>query len=405
MIWRATDSLLVLALAAAACQRQPSPREAGLQLRAPREVEKTAESKPQAKPKAGAAGEDSGLPLDRIHLPKGFRIAVYASHVKKARSMALSANYTLYVGTRENDQVFAIPNADHDATGDRVLTVAKDLDTPNGVAFHAGALYVAEQHRILRFDDIDARLEHPPKPVVLNESLPHDDEHGWKFIGIGPDQRLYVPIGAPCNICEKDDPRYASISRMKLDGSGFEIFARGVRNSVGFDWHPDTHELWFRENGRDRMGDDVPPDELNRAPKAGLHFGYPYCHGKDVRDPEFGGKQACSESAPPAALLGPHVAALGMRFYTGHMFPARYQKQIFIAEHGSWNSSRKVGYRVSLVRLEGERAVSYEPFAEGFLNGDDAWGRPVDVLVMPDGALLVSDDEADAIYRVSYEAD
>jgi glucose/arabinose dehydrogenase len=394
---------LVAALAGCSRSTQPSVRgDAAQPTAASREGKAAAPQAPSAA-RPSAVEANAGLPLERIRLPKGFRIAAYATGVKNARSLALSPSSTLFVGTRENDKVFAIPNADHDATGDRVLVLAEGLDTPNGVAFHAGALYVAERSRVLRFDDIEAHLEHPPKPVVVNDSLPHDSEHSWKFIAVGPDQRLYVPIGAPCNICDKADPRYASISRMQLDGSGFEVFARGVRNTVGFAWHPDTHELWFTENGRDRMGDDLPPDELNHAPKSGLHFGYPYCHGKDLSDPEFGAKQSCAQSVPPVAQLGPHVAALGMRFYTGNMFPAEYQKQVFIAEHGSWNRSQKIGYRVSLVKLDKERFVSYTPFAEGFLSGGEVWGRPVDVLVMPDGALLVSDDTANAVYRVSYE--
>jgi glucose/arabinose dehydrogenase len=210
-------------------------------------------------------------------------------------------------------------------------------------------------------------------------------------------------VGAPCNICEPDENRYALISRLKPDGSGLQVFAKGIRNTVGFDWHPATKELWFTDNGRDEMGDDVPPDELNYAPKPGLNFGYPYCHGGDIPDPEYGKKHNCSEFVPPAQKLGPHVAALGMRFYTGSMFPASYRNQIFIAEHGSWNRTKPIGYRITLVELNGNRAVSYKIFAEGWLQGSRAWGRPVDVVVMPDGAMLVSDDSAGAVYRISYK--
>jgi glucose/arabinose dehydrogenase len=273
---------------------------------------------------------------------------------------------------------------------------------PSGVAFRDGALYVAAVDRVLRFDGIDSRLADPPAPKVVSDAFPRDAHHGWKFIAFGPDGRLYVPVGAPCNICDPEKPIYASIARIKPDGGGLEVFARGVRNTVGFDWHPRTRELWFTDNGRDWLGDERPPDELNRAPRPGLHFGFPYCHGRDVRDPEFGGKRACSDFVPPVQELAPHVAAIGMRFYTGSMFPAEYRDQIFIAEHGSWNRSTPIGYRVTLVRLQGERAVSYEPFAAGWLQGRNAWGRPADVLVMPDGALLVSDDEAGAIYRITY---
>jgi glucose/arabinose dehydrogenase len=274
---------------------------------------------------------------------------------------------------------------------------------PNGVVFHDGALYVAEVNRILRYDDIEAHLSNPPPPVVVNDSYPRDTHHGWKFMRLGPDGMLYVQVGAPCNICQRADPRYASITRLKLDGTGFEVFAHGVRNSVGFDWHPQTKELWFTDNGRDWLGDDRPPDELNRAPQPGLHFGFPYCHGKDIADPEFGNKRPCSDFVPPVLDLGPHVAALGMRFYTGAMFPPEYRNQIFIAQHGSWNRSQKIGYRVMRVRLEGNRAAEYEVFAAGWLQGEQVWGRPVDVQVMPDGALLVSDDHAGAIYRISYK--
>ncbi|HYN21803.1 MAG TPA: PQQ-dependent sugar dehydrogenase, partial [Thermoanaerobaculia bacterium] len=232
-----------------------------------------------------------------------------------------------------------------------------------------------------------------------------DRHHGWQFIRFGPDGLLYVPVGAPCNICESKDPVYAAIHRMKPDGTGLELFASGVRNTVGFDWHPETKELWFTDNGRDWMGDDAPPDELNHAPRAGLHFGYPYCHGNGIPDPEFGRRRPCAQSVSPAAVLGPHVAALGMRFYTGAMFPAEYKNRIFIAEHGSWNRSKPIGYRVMTARVENGRAADYKVFAEGWLDGRNAWGRPVDVQVMPDGALLVSDDEGGVIYRVSYGAE
>jgi glucose/arabinose dehydrogenase len=280
--------------------------------------------------------------------------------------------------------------------------VASGLQMPVGVAYQDGKLYVSAVSRILRFDDIEQHLDHPPAPVVVTDKLPRDTHHGWKFIAFGPDGKLYVPTGAPCNICEPDSQRYAQIARMNADGSGLEVFARGVRNSVGFDWQPQTRELWFTENGRDLLGDDAPPDELNHAPRAGMHFGYPFCHGGDIADPEFGGKRRCDEFTPPARKLGAHVASLGMRFYTGTQFPPEYRNQIFIAEHGSWNRSHKSGYRVTLVRLQGDKAVSYEPFATGWLQGESAWGRPADVLVLPDGSLLVSDDSAGAIYRITY---
>ena len=341
------------------------------------------------------------LPLDAITLPPGFAIDIYANNVPNARSMTLGPNNTVFVGTRQGN-VYAVVNRDGGPQANEVRTIAQGLQSPNGVAFHDGALYVAEISRVLRYDNIAARLTNPPEPVVVNDTLPQDRHHGWKFMRFGPDGQLYVPVGAPCNVCEKSDPRYATILRMQPDGSGLEVFAQGVRNTVGFDWHPQTKELWFTDNGRDMMGDDIPPDELNHAPRPGLHFGFPSCHGKDIVDPEFGARRACAETVPPVAELGPHVAALGMRFYTGTMFPPEYQGQIFIAQHGSWNRSTPIGYRVMRVRLEGNRAVEYAVFAEGWLQDGRAWGRPVDVLVMPDGALLVSDDQAGALYRISF---
>ena len=349
-----------------------------------------------------AATSNQGLPLDHIKLPLGFRIGIYATNVPDARSMALSPNGILFVGTRTEGNVYAVVDRNHENKGDEVITLARGLNMPNGVAFRDGALYVAEVNRILRYDDIEAHLTDPPEPVVLNDALPQDRKHGWKFIRFGPDGLLYVPVGAPCNVCEPEGERYASITRMKPDGAKLEIFAHGVRNTVGFDWHPQTHELWFTDNGRDWLGDDLPPDELNHAPKQGLHFGFPYCHGKNIRDPEFGENRKCEEFIAPAVELGPHVAAIGMRFYTGTMFPEEYRNQIFIAEHGSWNRSTPIGYRVTLVRLDGKRPPKYEVFAEGWLQGGRAWGRPVDLLVMRDGAMLVSDDRAGVIYRISY---
>jgi glucose/arabinose dehydrogenase len=245
-------------------------------------------------------------------------------------------------------------------------------------------------------------LDEPVKPEVVYDQLPSDRHHGWKFIRFGPDGRLYVPVGAPCNACRKANPIYATIARINRDGSGFEIFAHGVRNSVGFDWHPQTDELWFSDNGRDWLGDDLPPDEINRAAIKGLHFGYPFCHGGVVADPEFGSERACEQFTAPEVRLPAHVAPLGMRFYTGRMFPEEYYQQLFIAEHGSWNRSRKVGYRITLVRMKKGRVTAYEPFAQGWLSGDSAWGRPVDIEVMSDGSMLVSDDKNGVIYRISY---
>ena len=350
-----------------------------------------------------AAPPATSLPLHTLRLPPGFKIEVWSDQLPGARSMALSPNGVLYVGTRD-DVVYAAVDRDGDHRAERVHVIARGLRMPNGVAWRDGALYVAEVYRVLRYDGIDARLESPPEPVVLRDDYPRGRHHGWKFIAFGPDGWLYVPVGMPCNICESEDPIHATITRMSPDGSKREIYAHGIRNTVGFDWHPQTKELWFTENGRDLLGDDVPPDELNRAPRPGLHFGYPYCHGRDISDPEFGHKRPCSELTPPARELGPHVASIGMRFYRGAMFPAEYRGQILIAEHGSWNRSTPIGYRVTRVKLDGDRAVEYEPFVEGWLQGGDEWGRPADVQEMPDGSLLVSDDGAGAVYRVTYAA-
>ena len=315
--------------------------------------------------------------------------------------MALSPRGILYVGSFAGE-VYAVPLRDGHAGAKQVI--ASGLQTPVGVAWHHGALYVSAVSRILRLDDIDAQLDHPPKPVVVTDALPTDRPHGWKFIAFGPDGKLYVPVGAPCNVCLRDRDRYAMIGRMDPDGSHFEVVARGVRNSVGFAWQPGTGRLWFTDNGRDMMGDDVPDDKLNVAPRAGLDFGYPFCHGGDVPDPQYGTQKPCSAFVPPAAKLGAHVAALGMRFYEGPMFPDDYRGNLFIAEHGSWNRSTKVGYRVVRVVLDRDGAVvRHEPFAEGWLRPDQTgWGRPADVLPLPDGSLLVSDDYAGAIYRITY---
>lgn len=347
---------------------------------------------------------ENGTGLACIKLPPGFSIDYYARNVEGARSMTLSPNGTLFVGSRDAGKVYAVRDRNNDSKADDVIVLAQGLDMPNGVAFRNGSLYVAEVSRVIRYDNIEASLEKPPAPVVVNDKFPSDQAHGWKYIKFGPDGKLYVPVGMPCNICNKEgeDERYGTIMRMEPDGNQLEIFAKGIRNTVGFAWHPLTGELWFTDNGRDWLGDDTPPDELNRAPKIGMHFGFPFCHAGDIPDPEFGNLRNCSEFTPPEMKLGPHVAALGMTFYTGSMFPEEYKNQIFIAEHGSWNRKTPIGYRVSLVKLENNKTVSYEPFADGWLQGLAAWGRPVDVLVMPDGALLVSDDKNNAIYRVSY---
>ena len=340
------------------------------------------------------AGCASGPQPEAIKLPPGFSIGVYADNVPLARSLALGAKGTLFVGGKEKD-VYAVPPG-----GGKAIRIATGLQEPHGVAFRDGALYVAERSRILRYDGIEERLASPPAPVVVLADLPRYKHHGLRTLRFGPDGMLYVPVGAPCNICEPEE-QYAVISRIDKDGKR-SVFARGVRNTVGFDWHPQTRELWFTDNGRDLLGHEAPPDELNRAPRAGLHFGYPYCHGGELPDPAFGARRACKDFEPPALKLGAHVAALGMRFYTGAQFPDAYRGAIFIAEHGSWNRQPMSGYRITVVTLREGRPASYETFAEGWLRGSKAWGRPVDVIVAPDGALLVSDDKAGVIYRITY---
>jgi len=345
------------------------------------------------------------LPLEKIKLPAGFKIDIYAE-VENARSLAMSPSGVIYVGTRNDDKVYAVKDTDGDFKADKKWTIASGLNSPNGVAFKDGDLYVGEISRIIKFSGVESRLNNPGQPVVINKDYPTETHHGWKYIAFGPDGKLYVPVGAPCNICEPKDEIFASITRINADGSGREIYAKGVRNSVGMAWHPETKELWFTDNGRDMMGDEIPNCELNHAPKAGMHFGYPYCHEGSIKDPEFGNKRACKDFVAPARKLGPHVAPLGFKFYTGDMFPASYKNQIIVARHGSWNRTKKSGHDLNLVKVDNNnKSVGQEIFASGWL--DDAtqkvWGRPVDVLVLPDGSLLVSDDQANVIYRITYQ--
>jgi glucose/arabinose dehydrogenase len=348
--------------------------------------------------------EAEAMPDFRV--PDGFTVEELVVDVPNARAMALGDLGTLFVSTRRVGKVYAV----RDVFGGtpEVVTIVDDLKMPTGIAFHEGDLYIAEIDRLLKIPGVESRLDAPGEPVVVDSALPVKGKlHAWKYIAFGPDDKLYVSLGAPCNIC--DEPELTVMLRMNADGSEREVHARGIRNSVGFDWAPDSGELWFTDNGRDMLGDEIPPCELNRVSAAGEHFGFPFCHGTDVADPKLGDLGSCSDSTAPAQELDPHSAPLGMRFYTGDMFPDTYRNHVFIAEHGSWNRSKaagKTGYRVALVRVDDGRAVAYETFMEGFLVGDDeeVIGRPVDVMIAPDGALLVSDDKRGAIYRVSYDA-
>ena len=356
--------------------------------------------------------DDINVLLSNIILPDGFNIDVYASDVENARSMAISPSGTIFVGNRREDNVFALKDTDGDNVVDKKILISDKLtNMPNGVAFHNGDLYVAEVNKIWVFKNIESILDkmdnikgYSEDPILVSDDFPSDRHHGWKYISFGPDGKLYIPVGAPCNICESNDEIYASITRMNSDGTEKEVFVNGVRNTVGFTWHPNTGEMWFTDNGRDMLGDNYPPCELNKVKEMGQHFGYPYCHGGDISDPEFGSKYSCSDFVKPAQNLGPHTAPLGLKFYTGTMFPEEYHGDIFIAEHGSWNRSKKIGYRITRVKIENNKSVGYEPFIYGWLNEEEqeAWGRPVDILILKDGSMLISDDMANVVYRVSY---
>lgn len=357
---------------------------------------------PPAKPEVPISDLD-----ERINLPEGFHIHKYAEDVENARSMCYSPDGTLFVGTRGLGSVYALKDTDGDFVADKKYILLEDGNMPNGVAYRNGDLYVAEVSRILKFKDIENNLDSPPTPEVIYDKYPMEEHHGWKYINFGPDGKLYVPVGAPCNICESEDQVFNTITRLDVDSKEMEIVQKGVRNSVGFTWHPETGDLWFTDNGRDWLGDDMPACELNRAAKSGLHFGFPYCHQGDLLDDEFGASKTCDEYEAPVQKLGPHVAPLGIEFYSGNMFPTKYQNNVaFIAEHGSWNRSKKIGYRITAVTLDqNHNAIAYDIFADGWLDvaADEAWGRPVDLEYLPDGSMLVSDDFGDSIYRIFYK--
>src|SRR5215469_5750508 len=349
-----------------------------------------------APPLAAAADK---IPLDKLKAPKGFNLELYASGMPNARSLAISDKGTVFVGSRLQDKVYAITNKD----GKRqVHVLVSGLYRPNGVAFKDGTLYIAELSQISKIENVEDKLDKPTKPTVIYSDLPKDEAHGWKFMAIGPDNKLYLEVGQPGNnvLHDKD---HGQLRRINLDGSGAEVVAFGVRHSVGFDWNPKSKELYFTDNGRDWLSEDLPNDKLNRVTKVGQDFGEPYCHQGNIPGNEFGWGHSCSEFVPPVGLMGPHAAALGMRFYTGTMFPAEYRDQIFVARHGSWNRTNKFGGDIALVKLNKDGTVkSVEPFITGFLENNNYIGRPVDVMNMPDGSMLISDDWNGAVYRLSY---
>lgn len=344
---------------------------------------------------------DTDSELSFLKVPEGFAVTHYAQEVPGARSLAVGDSGVVYVGSRPQGTVYALEDADSDGRADNRYVVASKLNNPNGVAYHDGSLYVAEISRIIVFRDIDSTYKNNPVYDVVYDQMPKDTHHGWRYIRIGPDNKLYIGIGAPCNVCAVEDP-FASISRVNLDGTGFEVVQRGIRNTVGFDWNPSDGSLWFTDNGRDQMGDDTPPDELNRSTDTPQYYGFPFCHGNGIQDPQFNGGKNCDIYTDPIAVLGPHVAALGIRFYRGEQFPPEYQKKVIIAEHGSWNRSTPIGYRLMTVDVNGESAGAYTEFVTGWLEDDTAKGRPVDILELSDGSVLVSDDLRGAVYRISY---
>ena len=358
----------------------------------------TAKIAPVFPPPLPAAADK--LPTARLKLPPGFNIEVYASGIANARSLRIDDKGIVYVSSRTVGKVYAIVEKD----GKRIVkTIATGMHSPNGIAIHNGTLYIAEIERISKIENIAAHLDDPPKPTTIYSDLPNDEPHGWKFLAVGPDNKLYFNIGAPCNIC-MPPATHAQLRRINLDGTGAEVIARGTRQVVGMDFHPVSKVLYFSENQRDWLSEDAPQDKLNRLLHPGKdNFGYPYCHGGDLPDPQFGWGHSCSEFTAPVAQVGPHTAPLGLRFYTGKMFPAAYANTIFMARHGSWNKSQKIGGDVVIVKLNPDGSFkSMEPFLTGFLVDNNYIGRPVDMAWMKDGSMLLSDDFNGAVYRITY---
>ena len=341
--------------------------------------------------------------LRQLQLPSGFKISLYADNLPSARSMALGDEGVVYLGSRDG-KVYAVKDGDGDGVAEQHFVLAENLYLPNGVAYKNKTLYVAEVNRIIRFDNIDQHLATPSTPKVVFDQFPSDKHHGWKYLRFGLDGKLYTAVGAPCNICEPKEAIYGSLVRLNPDGSDFEILANGIRNSVGFDWQPNTGYLFFHDNGRDHLGDELPPEELNQWHFRGEHFGYPYCHAGNIPDPDIKRTKACDQTTAPVWKYKAHIAPLGMRFYTGKQFPKSYHHQLLVAQHGSWNREDPMGYQLALIKFENGQPVAEQTFISGWLShSGEVWGRPVDLLQLNDGSLLISDDKAGAIYRVQYQ--
>ena len=344
------------------------------------------------------------VPLNRLNLPDGFEISVWAE-VVNPRQLAMNPYGVVFAGSRKAGNVYAIIDSDGDQIAETKIVIDSGLTQPTGVAYRNGDLYVGAINELLVYRNIDALLDAPPTPEIVYDGLPKNRHHGWKYIDFGPDNLLYFNVGAPCNICLKEDERFASIMRLEVSAPKPEVYAHGIRNSVGFTWHPKTGHLWFTDNGRDHLGDESPPCELNVANRQGLHFGYPFIHGQDLYDHKFGANKNFQNYIPPVLDLDAHVAPLGLVFYQGDMLPERFRGQLLIAEHGSWNRSAKAGhtgYRITVARHNDTGKIIYETLIDGWLNGNVGWGRPVDLLELEDGSLLISDDTANVIYRISY---
>jgi len=343
----------------------------------------------------------NAIDLNTLTLPSGFKISFFAEDILSARQMALSDSGIVYVGSMNAGNVYALKDVDGDGKADKKWTIAKNLKRPSGIAYKNGTLYVADIDRILSFHNIDSSLDSPTYEVFFSD-LPSDRHHGWKFLRFSPEGELIIPVGAPCNVCEAPTEKHSRLFALNMKSKELREIASGIRNTVGFDFHPATGELWFSDNGADMMGDDIPPDEINKISKQGSHFGYPYFHAGDIADPKFSKGKLAKDYEPPVLKLGAHVAPLGIHFYRGDMFEAKFKNQLFVAEHGSWNRSKKAGYKVGLVKIKDNQVVGYDDFVTGFMKNEKTLGRPAAVMELPDGSLLVSDDFAHAIYRVTY---